>query len=372
MATAIKVPDIGTTVDQVRLVRWLRKEGEPVKRGEALCEVETDKAVSELESVAEGVVLKILVPEDTEVAQNAVIAYVGEAGERLPEAGNQDTATPRPAPERETPRGGPPTPGTPVPPMIRNLARKEGVDLERVTGTGPGKRITREDVLKARAKGAPEGTPLSANQAVVAKRVARSQQQIPPIHLSARLDMSRAIAERERLKTSGRRVSFDALFLKAVATVMRDFPHFRSRLEGDSVIESDAVVPGIAVSVGHELYTPVVRNADALDIAALESRIRDLQEKAKGNALTRDELQGGTLTLSNLGMYPVLSFSAVIPPDQVAVLSVGTTEATPVVKDGELGAVQTAMVTLSVNHRLINGREGAEFLTALKEAMESL
>jgi len=353
MPTPIKVPDMGTTVDQVRVVRWLKSEGDRVMRGETLCEVETDKAVVELESIAEGVLLKRLVEADTEVLQGVVIAYVGKPGENVP-----DTEVP--------------TPDVAVAPLIKNLAQREGIDLATIAGTGPGGRITREDVLKATPQTPAEGSPLSSNQQVVARRVARSQREIPPIHLTGRIDMSGVIAQRERMKAAETRVSFDAFFLRAVAGVMKAFPHFRSRLESDAMIESDDVVPGIAVSEGYELYTPAIRAADKLSLEELESAIRDLSEKAKGHAFTQEDLQGGTLTVSNLGMYPVQSFNAVIPPQGVAILSIGATEQTPVVRDGAVAIVPMATVTLSVDHRLINGREGAEFLAALKAEMENL
>jgi len=376
MATAIPVPDIGTTVDHVRLVKWLKSEGDTVKRGEALCEVETDKATSDLESIAEGVILKLLVEEDTEVEQGAVIAYVGKPGETVPDGDAAPDGDASGAgvdgPEREAPDVGGKPKGVAVSPLIRNLAEREGVDLATVTGTGPAGRITRDDVLKARSQTPDEGSSLSANQQVVARRVARSQREIPPIHLTGRIDMSAVIAERDRLKTAGSKVSFDAFFLRAIAGIMKAFPHFRSRLDSDTVIESDEVIPGIAVSEGYELYTPVIRGADGMSLENIESAIRKLLGKAGRKEFAPEDLTGGTLTVSNLGMYPVGSFSAIIPPDQVAILSVGAIEPTPVVRDGEITVVPMTTVTLSVDHRLINGKEGAEFLTALKEKMEKL
>jgi len=383
MPTPITVPDIGTTVDHVKLVKWLKQEGDPVKRGEPLCEVETDKAVNELECIAEGVVLKRLFEENAEIEQGTVIAYVGKPGEAVPQesgVGGQEpgekTEHPTTCPPKPLAKDGSniqhPASKVAVAPLIRNLAKKEGVDLATVTGTGPGGRITRDDVLNAKSAAPLEGYPLSANQQVVAKRVARSQQEIPPIHLTGRIDMSAVITERERLKAAGSKISFDAFFLRAVAEIMADFPHFRSRLEGQVVVESDEVVPGIAVSEGCELYTPVIRGLDRMSLKEVEAAIRDLLEKAKQNAFTQEDLKGCTLTVSNLGMYPVQSFSAIIPPDQVAILSVGATEPTPVVRDGAVTVAPMATVTLSVNHRLINGREGAEFLAALKQEMENL
>ena len=379
VATAIRIPDIGTTVDEIRLVRWLKKVGDPVKRGESLCEVETDKAVSELESIAQGVLLKIVAAEDTKVEQGTVVAYVGVAGELIsPEEKRAPSvapaaATATPVPDKET--------GGNIPPLIRNLAKKEGVDLSTVTGSGPGGRITREDVLNAKKKGvaaapspasADRGRPLSANQSVVSKRVARSQREIPPIDLTARFDMTRLIEKRAVLKKEETKISFDAFFVQAVARVMKDFPHFRSRLEEDRVIESDAVVTGIAIGVEHDLFTPVIRSADSMALEQIESAIQRMAQKAEKRTFATEDLEGGTLTVSNLGMYPVRFFSAVIPPGQIAILSIGATEQTPVVKDGAVAIVPMANVTLSVDHRLINGREAAEFLTALKKAVEAI
>ena len=375
MATAIPVPDIGTTVDHVRLVRWLKSEGDAVKRGEVLCEVETDKATSDLESIAEGVILKLLVEEDTEIEQGTVIAYVGKAGETVPDGATSGAEAPAPGeavPDGEISGAGAPASGVAVAPLIRNLAKREGVDLAAVSGTGPAGRITRVDVLKAGSQTPDEGHSLSANQQVVARRVARSQREIPPIHLTGRIDMSAIIAERDRLKTAGSKVSFDAFFLRAIVGIMKGFPHFRSRLDSDTVIESEDVIPGIAVSEGYELYTPVIRGADGMSLENIESAIRNLLEKAGRKTFAPEDLTGGTLTVSNLGMYPVSSFSAIIPPAQAAILSVGAIQPTPVVRDGEITVVPMTTVTLSVDHRLINGKEGAEFLTALKEKMEKL
>ena len=375
MATAIKIPDIGTTVDHVKLVKWLKKEGDTIRRGEAICEVETDKAVSELESIADGTVLKITAAEDTEVEQDTVIAYVGLPGERIPEespgfrvqgSGGESERRASPAEPR--------TQSPSVPPMIANLARKEGVDLANVKGTGPGGRITKEDVMKAQAHPAPAagtGKPLSQNQLVVARRVSRSQRDIPPIDLVTRFDMSAVIAARKRMREeSGVKISFDAFFVAAVARVMQDFPHFRGRLEEERVVDGEEVNVGIAIGVVEQLFTPVIPGADSLSLREVDAAIQRLQQKSEKGVFEQADLKGATLTVSNLGMYPVLAFSAIIPPDQVAILTIGTTEETPVVRSGELKVAPMATATLSVDHRLINGREGAEFLTALKKKVE--
>ena len=374
MATAIRVPDLGTTADQMMLVKWLKAAGEPVQRGDALCEVQTDKAISELESVAEGILLKQILPEETEVTKGTIVAYIGADGEELPDETTEPSAVPT-ASEATGPAAGPaPSSAPKVSPLLRNLAKKEGVDLAAVTGTGPGGRVTRDDILAAQSSKAtsPEqGAALSANQSVVAKRVARSQREIPPIDMSMRIDMTRLLARRAAVKEeSGKKLSFDAFFVHATAAAMREFPHFQSRLESDRVLASDTVNVGVAIGVGLDLYTPVISDAGGLAPAELDAAIKALQAKAESGRFVPEDLAGASLTVSNLGMYPVRAFSAVIPPDQVAILSVGATEQTPLVRDGAIAIVPMVTVTLSVDHRLINGREAAEFLVAVKRNLE--
>lgn len=388
MATEIRIPDIGTTVDHVTLVRWLKNEGEPVKRGEPLCEVETDKAVSELESIAEGILLKQVLPEDTEVEQGTIIAYVGREGESVPDAlqtGDERRQTtdqkPQVGREKETAR---------ISQLIRNLAKKEGVDLEHVTGTGPGGRITREDVVRAsvsvqRILRIVEGKPLSSNQATVARRVSQSQREIPAINLTSRFEMTAVLQARRRLSEgsfgqeksnpkdpSDSKVRFDTFFISAVSRVMKEFPHFRSKFEEGKVIESVDCNAGIAISVGEELYTPVIKNADAKSVSEIDLAVQQLVKKAEKGCFAPEDMTGGTITISNLGMYPVCSFCAVIPPGQVAILSVGAIEETALVRGGKVKIIPAAMITLSVDHRLINGREAAQFLARLKEEVEKL
>lgn len=377
MATAIKVPDIGTTVDRVKFVKWLKQVGDAVKRGDSLCELETDKAISELESVGEGVLLKTLVEPDEEVEQGTVIAYVGATGEKAPEQSLvSDIRRSGEAPRTPPPGADPRSPIAALPPMIRNLATKLGVDLSAIAGTGPGGRITREDVLKVKdtpssSKAAARGVPLSENQMVVARRVARSQRDIPPIDMTMRFDMSAVVAKRKTLSDAGKsKIGYDAFFIAAIAKAMREFARFRSRIEGDTVVAGDAVNVGIALGVEEKLYTPVVADADKLSLEEIDAAVRNLQAKAQKGLFAPEDLKGATLTISNLGMYPVLSFSALIPPDQTAVLAIGAVEQTPVVTNGQIAIEPAAHVMLSVDHRLINGREAAEFLTSVKKTIE--
>lgn len=369
MAVKITIPDIGTTVDHVTLVNWLKNEGDPVKRGDGICEVETDKAVSELESIAEGILLKQVVPAGSEIEQGTIVAYVGRAGEPVPLPDMDQPVT------RQESRSVAPPAGTARPKaslVIRNLAKNQGVDLVGMVGTGPGGQITREDVLRAREDSSMAGEKLSANQSIVARRVLQSHRDIPPISLSCPIEMTALLQLRRRLQGEGRKASFDAFFVHAVSMAMKEFSLFRCRIDKGRIVESDGVHVGIALDVGEELFVPVIRNADALSIGEIEAAIQRLAEKAGKGSFTTADLAGATVTISNLGMYPVHSFQAIIPPDQAAILSIGSTRDTPVARNGKVMVIPIAMVTLSVDHRLINGRKAGEFAARVKEIIETL
>lgn len=377
MATAITIPDIGTTVDHVMFVKWLVKVGDSVKRGDLLCEVETDKAVSELESIAEGTVLKLLAEPGTEIQQGTTVAYVGQPGEALENAGRktQDVGQ---KPAASSPRPEAPPQQVTVPPVVRNLAQKAGVDLSRVTGTGPGGRITREDVLRAKGAGPPPaalpaGKVLPPIQVTVGRRVSRSHREIPPISLTAHIDMTGILRLRKGIeKKAGQKPSFDAFFVMAAATTMRKFAHFRSRLDQEHVIESDASNIGVAIGVDQQLFVPVVHGADVKGLSTIDAEIRALAAKAGAGTLTAAELSGAALTVTNLGMFPVLAFQAIIPPDQAAVLAVGMVDDRVVMRAGAVTTVPTVTITLTVDHRLINGREAGEFVAELKKTLEGV
>lgn len=388
MATEIKMPDFEGTVEEAKLLRWLKNEGDFVKRGEPLCEVETAKAVSELESIAEGVLLKQMVAPDADVEAGSVIAWIGAKG---------DSIAPAPAPEKKLPEKPVPAPVTAVAskpasakaapsgavqaiPMVRELAKKLGVDINTVVGTGPGGRITREDVEKAKggagkevAKSSAAIMGLSAMQAAVARRVTQSQHDIPPIPLSCQIDMSAILEYRRRTEAETKcKLSFDAFFLYAVGRVIQEFPHFRSRVENGRVVASDGIHVAVAISAGEDLMTPVIKNVNTKSILDIDVEVKQLVERVAKHQIQPAEMAGGVFTISNLGMYPVHAFAAVIPPEQSAALAIGTTEETPVVRGGNIKVIPAAMITLSVDHRLINGREGAQFISQLKKSIETI
>jgi pyruvate dehydrogenase E2 component (dihydrolipoamide acetyltransferase) len=371
MAIAIRMPDLGTNVEEVKLTQWLKQEGQYVRRGESLCEVETDKATEPLESVAEGVLLRQMVPAGSEVHSGTIIAYVGEAGEPIPGQEPEAAAPASAAGASSQSRAG--GRALKVSPVIRNLAKREGVDLETIVGTGVGGQITREDVLAAKSPAADQGDLLPRDQLAVARRVSRSNQEIPTIHLATSLDMSAAIRLRERLaRENSQKVSYDAVFLFAVAQAIRRFPSFASHVNGDRAIAHGSVDVCLAISHQRRLYTPVIRGADQLRLLEIEAAVQGLAQKARAGELTAADLSGGSFTVSNLGMFPVESFHVIIPPEQAGALGIGTIQPRPVFRDGRFKAVPQATVVLSIDHRLINGAEGAEFLQQVQEIVESL
>ncbi len=383
MAKAIKMPDLGTAVKEVTLLTWLKEEGECVKRGESLCEVETDKATSELESAAEGILLRQIVPAGSTVTIGEVIAYIGKNGETVSDAALEklDPESAKSVPPPPSGRSGP----SKASPMIRNLAQRMGIELSEVVGSGPGGQITRTDVLEAREKatangddkekaGTPQRLTLTKNQVGVAQTITQSWQEIVPIQLFGQINMSAAIQLRQRfLNEHGQNLSYDAVFIHALSRVMKDFPRFRCRLSDSELIVTEEVHIGVAISSAEDLYIPVLSHTDRKSLGELEEAVRQFSEKASGGTFTLEELSGATFTFSNLGMYPIRSFTAIIPPGQSGILTVGRIEEE--VSLGENRQLRTEPQTsavLSVDHRFINGRQGAEFMARLKETMENL
>lgn len=369
MATAIKIPDLGTTTDRLKLVRWLKRVDEPVRRGEPLCEVETDKAVSELESVVDGTLLKIAAPEGTEVEQGWVIAYIGQPGESVPEAepaptGAAGRVESAPGPARKPDLA-------PVPLLVRNLAAKEGVDLASVVGTGPGGRISREDVLAAKQQPPVEGVALSANQRAVADLVWRSSREKVPIHLVCRIDMTAAHRLRDELaRNSAMPPSWDVIFLHALSRCLREHPLMMSRREGGKIVTADEVDLSFAAALEKGLYRLVVTRADRKSPAEIQREVQALMFRAARGQLTLADQGAACFSISNLGKYPVQSFTAIIPPGQSAVLAIGAVEERVILRGGQAVGVPVCSVTLSVDHLLINGREAGAFLARLKEVTE--
>jgi pyruvate dehydrogenase E2 component (dihydrolipoamide acetyltransferase) len=381
MAVAIKLPDMGTNVEECKVHAWRVQVGEPVKRGDVLADIETDKAVAELESTAEGVLLKQVVAAGVMATTGDVLAYVGQKGEAIPDASAAIAAKSAAAPAATTAAtttvGASPVR---VSPMVKNLAAKMGIDLATVRGTGVGGMITREDVLNAKnpvasaiAAPAASGTSEqpSRGQAAVARIVTQSWKETPHIFISMAIEMSAAIKLRGKKDEQRARPSFDAIFLKALATAIESFPIFASRWENERIVKNSGIHIAFAVSAGDDLLLPVVRDVNKKSLEAMQTEIAALAASVRAGTLKPEQMTGACMAISNLGMYPVESFEGIIFPGHSSILTIGTTRDTPVAVDGRVEIRPMANATLAVDHRLINGKGAAEFLTKVKQVLES-
>ncbi|HUJ73447.1 MAG TPA: dihydrolipoamide acetyltransferase family protein [bacterium] len=373
MATPLRMPDLGTVEGTVTLVRWLKAEGDTVTLGEPLFEVETDKGVSEVEAALAGVLVKKLVADGGRAGPGETIAMIRRPGE--------------PAAEPARPSG------VPVAPVVRALAEKHGVDLAAVKPTGPGGRITRQDVLAAARGGStaarqaatqaapaasappaavatPSGS-LTPRQAVVARKVSQSHREKPTYHVTAQVDMGKAHAARERARASAKAIRWDAFFVRACAIAIAEMPVFKSWLEADGIAVHPGVDIAVAVGVGDELAIPAVRSPAAKNLSVISADIDALARKAETGTLGPQDVVGSCFLVSNLGMFPVESFDAIIYPEHSAALAVGAITPTPVSDGTRIWIAGLARLTLSVDHRLINGRTAARFLARVREALEN-
>jgi pyruvate dehydrogenase E2 component (dihydrolipoamide acetyltransferase) len=418
MATEITMPKLSDTMTEGRLISWKKGVGEKVERGDIIAEVETDKANMELEAFASGVLLETRVKAGEMAQVGTVIAIVGEAGEALQAADKKapplppelEERPPAAEPVREpTAAGEVPEPVKVVPgpagvvgqpagdeaaaaekasPMVRRLARERGVDLKLVTGSGPGGRVLREDLEKfeqergARSEAGsktgiaetlpenPTDQPLSRMRAAIARTVSRAWQTIPHFAVTAAIDMGEAEEVRRELKEAGTPLSINDLIVKACALALDKFPQVNNSFAGDRVTVNGEINIGLAVSVDDGLLVPVIKGCRGLSLKEIALRSRDLIGRAKGGKITEAEIGGGTFTISNLGMYGVEEFMAVIHPPQGAILAVGAVADTPVIRGGHVAAARMMKVTLSCDHRLIDGAYAAQFLQELKRVLE--
>ena len=404
MATEVKLPRLGQGMESGTIVKWLKAEGEPVKKREPLYELDTDKVTQEVEAEADGVLLKIVVDEG-EVEVGRTIAVIGKEGEDVPdlaapsapESSNGSSAAPaaaaepkaeaeapsEPAPSASEPTGG----RVKASPLARRIAREKGVDIAQVRGTGPDGRVIAEDVEKATAAPAPAAAPatsfapvgepetieLSSTRRTIARRLTEAWQ-APVFQLQVTADMTAALAVREalvaRLREGETKPTVNDLLTKLVAAALVRHPAVNAHFADDRIVRFPSAHVGIAVAAPAGLIVPVVRDADRRTIAEIAAARADLVGRAREGKLRREDLDGGTFTISNLGMFGIDRFVAVRNPPQAAILAVGQVSEQPVVLDGELVARSVAHLTLTCDHRAIDGADGAEFLQTLKGLLE--
>jgi pyruvate dehydrogenase E2 component (dihydrolipoamide acetyltransferase) len=414
MATNILMPALSPTMTEGNLARWLKQEGERIKAGDVIAEIETDKATMEVEAVDEGILGRILVPAGTQgVKVNDVIAVLVEAGEAVPAAGAapKAAAAPAAAPAPVTaPVAAAPAPvATPASgdrvfasPLARRMAAQAGVDISKIAGSGPNGRIVKADVDAALSRGpapvaaaapalaaaprpaapvaitAPHtAVPNSSIRKVIARRLAESKATIPHFYVSTDVEIDALLKIRADLNArspkdgpGAYKLSVNDLVIKATAVTLRRFPNVNAMWTEDAILQLHDVDISVAVSIPDGLITPIVKNADIKGLAAISNEMKDLAARAKSGKLKPEEFQGGGFSISNMGMYGVRDFAAIINPPQAGILAVSAGEQRPVVKNGALAIATVMTLTLSVDHRVIDGALAAEFLQALKRNIE--
>ena len=433
------MPRLSDSMEEGTILKWLKDDGEPVARGEPLAEIETDKATLTYESDAAGV-LTIVAPAGETLPIGSVIARLdagnGASAATAPAASPAEPPGPEPvlraasgtaAPAPFAPAPGPQAAAPPPAPAVsggrvkaspvaRRLAREHGVDLHRVTGTGPGGRIVKDDVEQAAkapppapaapAEPRPQPVPaapaappppappppapaaavsetgtakgdvtiqeLTRSQGLIARRMAESRATIPSFELRTEIDMDAAVVLRGELKALGEDVpSYNDMVVKACALALREFPRANGSYRDARFELHSRVNVGVAVAAADSLVVPTVFDADRKSLREIARDTRALAERVRAGAITPPELSGGTFTVSNLGMYGVTDFTAVINPPQAAILAVGALEPRPVVRDGEVQVRSIMELTLACDHRILYGADAAEFLGRIRERLES-
>jgi pyruvate dehydrogenase E2 component (dihydrolipoamide acetyltransferase) len=425
MAHIIEMPKLSDTMTDGVLVKWLKHEGEPVKTGDMLAEVETDKATMELESFFDGTLVKVFAPAGARVPIGSALCAIGKAGEKVeapvqkPAGGGQKTEAtskptasgPAPAPVvAATAAPTPPPPAAPagrvkISPLARKLAGEKGLNPAGLTGSGPGGRIVRADVLAAEASPSqisnlksqiannaslsPSGpiqedklAPVSNMRGIIAKRLLESKTTIPHFYLDIEIDAAPLLELRAQLNTAlekdGVKLSVNDFILKAAAAALRRVPAVNCSWEPDSpaapgqaaIRHHGAAHVSFAVAIEDGLITPVIKDTHLKSLFAISTEAKDLGKRAKTKKLAPAEFTGGTFCVTNLGMMGIDRFCAIINPPNAAILAVGATVKKPVVKDDQIVIGQRMNLTLACDHRVVDGAVGATYLAALRDLLE--
>jgi pyruvate dehydrogenase E2 component (dihydrolipoamide acetyltransferase) len=417
MITKVVLAKLSPTMEEGTIVKWSKQEGDAVKVGDVLAEIETDKANMEMEALGPGVLRKVLVPAGGKAPVGAIIGVIAEPGEDIaallaeaaaaaPSAAPAATA-PAPAPK---PAAAVPAPVTVAPPaaapvmtsgrvkaspLARAIAARTNVPLASVAGSGPGGRIVKRDVegylaappapaFRAAAPGTPRlaipvpsvppGTaiPLTSMRRTIAKRLAESMYTAPHFYVTVEIDMDAAVSLREQLiRAEDVKVSYNDLVLKACAKALTRFPTVNASWTGETIQTHAEVHLGVAVSLAEGLITPVVRNADRKHVVEISREVKDLAARAREKKLKPEEFMGSTFTISNLGMFDVTEFTAIINPPESAILAVGAVRKVPVVRNDQLAVGHRMKVTLSSDHRVVDGALAAQFLAEVRRLLEN-
>ncbi len=409
MAEVIRMPRMSDTMEEGNIVGWLKKEGDQVESGETLAEVETDKATMELDSFTDGVLLHIAVKEGP-VPIDGVIAVIGEEGEDWkaaieqagsPDSSNKETETStseEPIAKIHEDKGHTPEPSTTeqrvkASPLAKSIAKEVGIDLTSLKGSGDSGRIVRKDVEAAMQQATPQATPVdsvapptalyqsftatpedkpvSQMRKTIARRLSESKFSAPHFYLSITINMDKAISTRKSInEMADVKVSFNDMVIKAVAAALKLHPAINSSWLGDKIRYNREVNIGVAVAVEDGLLVPVIKNTDTKTLTQINAEVKYFASKAKDKKLQPDEMSGNTFTISNLGMFGIDEFTAIINPPDACILAVGGIKAVPVVKNGTIVPGNEMKLTLSCDHRVVDGATGAQFLNTIKGMLE--
>ena len=433
MAETINMPKLGFDMAEGVLIRWVKQVGENINKGDVLAEIETDKATVEVESPAGGVVLQLIVNQGDVVPVNAPIAVVGAQGEKVdakPTTDDRPQATSaskaevqaeeKPAAEKPPAlskvEGAPQTQGTPASvsptvsspeaspivhspssmvkasPLAKKIARDNKVDLSRVQGTGPGGRVTRKDVESALSSGLPsavsrqpvpsfvavlhddETVQLTKLRQAIARRMTESKITVPHFYVTHEYKMDAVMAMRKQANEylpDNEKLSVNDFVVKAVALALREFPNLNATFAGDKVVRHGAVNVGVAVAVTGGLLTVVNKNTDQLPLRQISVDVKQKVARAREGKVKPDDIEGSTFSISNLGMYDVENFIAIVNPPEAAILAVGSAKEVPVVENGEIKVGWRMKATVSVDHRVSDGAEAAQFMQSLAKYLEA-
>jgi pyruvate dehydrogenase E2 component (dihydrolipoamide acetyltransferase) len=432
MADIVIMPKLGFDMAEGTLVRWVVQEGEPVSKGAVLAEIETDKATVEVESGFGGVVARHLVPEGEVVPVNKPIAVIAASGERIDyqsllgealteKAAKKGAAVAEPKVEQED-KGEVSAPAKPVQledegsqpsgrviasPLARRMAEEQGIELKNVMGTGPGGRITKKDIEKypkagIAAKPAPaalvpseapagekERLPapalsieparetqtiqLNRLRAAIGRRMTEAKQQVPHFYVTHEYDMASVMELRQQVNAllpEEQKTSVNDFIIRAVALTLIEFPNLNASLSGDQIVRHGQINVGVAVAVEGGLLTVVCKDADRKPVRIISSEVKAMVSRAREGKVRSDDIEGSTFSVSNLGMYDVEHFIAIINPPEAAILAIGSAREVPVVKNGQITVGMRMKATISVDHRVSDGAEAARFLHALTQYLE--
>ena len=408
MAKLVEMPKLSPTMEEGQIATWHAKEGDTIDVDDLLAEVETDKATMEFRSFDRGVLLKILADAGSVVKLGEAVAIIGNKGDDIgslvakasTNAGSAAVAAEVPQAPASGPRPSSSAPIAIAPsvgatgrvkasPYVRKLARERNIDLRVVVGSGPGGRIVARDLdgvvatvstpsapMVQHPEVAPEVRPLSMMRKTIARRLPESKQTVPHFYLTIDVDAGALVTLRKQLNVdlatapTPLKVSYNDLIIKAAAIAITRAPAVNAQFTPDAIIYHRRVDISVAVAIDDGLVTPVVRQADRKSVVEISAEVRDLAKRARSRQLTPDEMMNGTFSISNLGMFQIDEFAAVINPPEGAIMAVGGIRSEPVVRDGQVVPGKKMKITLSCDHRVVDGAVGAEYLAALRKVLE--